>query len=138
MSTKPTAEQEAAAINMLHATFSRGKHTAGTASLVARLVAERDALANFKAYVHQRLDDAGVPIDPDSPHKAAGCRIGGRLDFVLAERDAARAELALTRCCICGCRLGVGITTPEGMAHPLCAPKYLAAPPGPAPAKENA
>lgn len=60
--------------------------------VVADLIAERDALAKFKAYVHQRLDEAGVPVDPDSPHKAAGCRIGGRLDFVLAERNAARAE----------------------------------------------
>jgi hypothetical protein len=38
----------------------------------------------FKAYVHRRLDEAGVPADPDSPHKAEGCRIGGRLDIVLS------------------------------------------------------
>jgi hypothetical protein len=44
---------------------------------------EVEALAKFKAYVHRRLDEAGVPADPDSPHKAEGCRIGGRLDFVL-------------------------------------------------------
>lgn len=46
------------------------------------------ALEQFKAYVHKRLDDAGVPVDPDSPHKAEGCRIGGRLDVVFAGRDA--------------------------------------------------
>jgi hypothetical protein len=40
------------------------------------------ALQAFKDYVHKRLDDAGVPVDPESPHKAAGCRIGGRLDEV--------------------------------------------------------
>lgn len=50
------------------------------------VVAERDALAKFKQYVHGRLDAAGVPADPDSPHKAEGCRIGGRLDIVLADR----------------------------------------------------
>lgn len=49
------------------------------------LVVDRDALAKFKAYVHQRLDDAGVPVDPESPHKAHGCRIGGRLDWLLAK-----------------------------------------------------
>lgn len=39
----------------------------------------------FKEYVHRRLDDAGIPIDPDSPHKEHGCRIGGRLDFILEQ-----------------------------------------------------
>lgn len=73
---------------------------------VASAEKERDALAKFKTYVHQRLDDAGVPVDPESPHKAAGCRIGGRLDYlfgliskgddsyaaIAAERDELRAE----------------------------------------------
>lgn len=45
---------------------------------------EIESLAKFKAYVHRRLDEAGVPVDPESPHKAYGCRIGGRLDIVLA------------------------------------------------------
>jgi len=39
-------------------------------------------LQKFKDYVHDRLDKMGIPIDPDSPHKEAGCRIGGRLDVV--------------------------------------------------------
>jgi hypothetical protein len=47
------------------------------------LLEELERLRGFKTYVHQRLDAAGVPVDPDSPHKAAGCRIGGRLDWVL-------------------------------------------------------
>jgi hypothetical protein len=42
-----------------------------------------EKLQAFKDYVHKRLDDAGVSVDPESPHKAAGCRIGGRLDIVL-------------------------------------------------------
>lgn len=51
---------------------------------LAKVTAERDKLKKFKEYVHARLDAAGVPTDPDSPHKAEGCRIGGRLDIVLA------------------------------------------------------
>lgn len=46
-----------------------------------RTIVER--LSRFKAYVHARLDDAGIPTDPESRHKAEGCRIGGRLDIVL-------------------------------------------------------
>lgn len=49
---------------------------------LAEAVAERDKLRKFKQYVHARLDAAGVPVDPDGPHKAEGCRIGGRLDSV--------------------------------------------------------
>jgi len=57
---------------------------------IADLRVSVDALSKFKAYVHQRLDEAGIPADPDSPHKAEGCRIGGRLDIALAKRkDAA-------------------------------------------------
>jgi hypothetical protein len=67
------------------------RHIPELIAKVDRLIAERDALAKFKAYVHRRLDEAGIPTDPDSPHKAEGCRIGGRLDVVFAERDALRA-----------------------------------------------
>lgn len=49
------------------------------------LRAERDRLQAFKDYAHKRLDDAGVPVDPESSHRAEGCRIGGRLDLVLAK-----------------------------------------------------
>ncbi len=51
---------------------------------VLKLTVERDKLQKFKDYVHARLDAAGVPTDPDSPHKAEGCRIGGRLDILIA------------------------------------------------------
>ncbi len=38
----------------------------------------------FKSYVHARLDAAGVPPDPEPEiTKATGCRIGGRLNWVL-------------------------------------------------------
>lgn len=33
------------------------------------------------------------PFDPESPHKAAGCRIGGRLDFVEQQNKAFREML---------------------------------------------
>jgi hypothetical protein len=57
---------------------------------LAAVTAERDALLRFKQYVHKRLDDAGVTVDPESAHKAEGCRIGGRLDEVLDERHKLR------------------------------------------------
>ncbi len=60
---------------------------------IAELTAERDKLLAFKTYVHKRLDDAGVSVDPESSHKAEGCRIGGRLDEVFAR--VAELEAAL-------------------------------------------
>lgn len=42
-----------------------------------------DGSDEFKAYVHNRLDEMGVPHSvPESEHDKAGCRIGGRLDWV--------------------------------------------------------
>lgn len=45
---------------------------------------EIDQLRAFKAYVHARLDAAGIPTHPDGEHSKAGCRIGDRLDIVVA------------------------------------------------------
>lgn len=39
---------------------------------------------NFKDYVHQRLDRAGIPHHPNGPHTLQGCRIGDRLDIALS------------------------------------------------------
>lgn len=39
-------------------------------------------LRKFKAYVHGRLDEMRIPVDPESIHQAVGCRVGGRLDVV--------------------------------------------------------
>lgn len=37
----------------------------------------------FKDYVHNRLDEMGVPADPEpEQNKLTGCRIDGRLNFV--------------------------------------------------------
>lgn len=39
---------------------------------------------DFKAYVHERLDQAGIPTHPDGEHSKEGCRVGDRLDLALA------------------------------------------------------
>ncbi len=59
------------------------------------LLAERNKLQAFKDYCHARLDAAGVPADPESAHKAEGCRIGGRLDVLIGGRDALLAACEL-------------------------------------------
>lgn len=56
------------------------------------LLAERDKLQALKTYTHDRLTAAGVTADPESPHRAEGCRIGGRLDEVFAVREKLEAE----------------------------------------------
>lgn len=61
---------------------------------IAEVEAERDKLQRFKDYVHARLDAAGVSTDPDSPHRAEGCRIGGRMDELIGQRDSLRAQMA--------------------------------------------
>jgi len=52
---------------------------------LATQAAETHALQAFKDYVHQRLDDAGIPTHPEGLHSAAGCRVGDRLDIALAQ-----------------------------------------------------
>lgn len=74
------------------------------ASLLGWPAAIRRALAAeaLKAWVHGWLDAQGVPADPDPEHTAqTGCRISGRLTWLLgritvaeAERDTAREVLA--------------------------------------------
>lgn len=44
-------------------------------------------LQRFKEYVHKRLDDAGIPVNPDGEHSKHGCRIGDRLDIALAAQQ---------------------------------------------------
>jgi hypothetical protein len=66
------------------------------AELEAALATERDRAAKgdaFKAWVHARLDQGGVPTHIDGPHSREGCRVGDRMDFVfdsLATERAAR------------------------------------------------
>lgn len=50
----------------------------------------------FKDYVHSRLDKMGVPHSvPTSEHDKAGCRIGGRLDYI-EHRLATHAPIPMT------------------------------------------
>lgn len=63
---------------------------------LARVEGERGKLQAFKDYVHKRLDEAGIPKEPNGEHSKAGCRVGDRLDIVLAaEAKAARVAEAL-------------------------------------------
>jgi hypothetical protein len=93
--------------------FERYKDASALAARLARDLAAANTRAEklqaFKDYVHKRLDDAGVPADPDSPHKAEGCRIGGRLDRVFSDLAAARAELNMLKA-----GLGAVTTGPSG------------------------
>jgi hypothetical protein len=75
---------------------------------VQRLHAEKDKALRFKEYVHRRLDYAGVPTDPPSPHRKHGCRIGGRLDWLLLERDAGDTLVEFVRQFRVGLALLVG------------------------------
>jgi hypothetical protein len=73
----------------------------GCFDLLAQAAAEADSLRArvdklqaFKDYVHQRLDAAGVPADPEADKNAEhGCRIEGRLNFVEATANSLRAQL---------------------------------------------
>ena len=47
-------------------------------------IAERDKLQAFKDWVHKYLDDHGVPHHPPGSHGAEGCRIGDRMDWLMA------------------------------------------------------
>lgn len=53
---------------------------------------ERDKLQAFKDWVHNYLDAHGVPHHPPGPHGAEGCRIGDRMDWLMGQLAAARAE----------------------------------------------
>jgi len=81
------------------------------------LKADRDKLQKFKDYVHARLDAAGVPTDPDSPHKAEGCRIGGRLDVLIGARDELLAALKAARHCVALCTANKITQSAKGIKH---------------------
>ena len=44
-------------------------------------------LQAFKDWAHAYLDRHGVPHHPAGPHGAEGCRIGDRMDWLMAQRD---------------------------------------------------
>lgn len=48
---------------------------------------ELEKLRAFKAFVHRKLDEEGVPTDPPGEHRDAGCRIGQRLEFLFDREE---------------------------------------------------
>lgn len=61
------------------------KHIDGAVRVAAEANADVLKLQSFKDYVHERLDDAGIPTHPDGEHSKAGCRVGDRLDIALEQ-----------------------------------------------------
>lgn len=55
---------------------------------------ERDKLQAFKDWVHSYLDTHGVPHHPPGTHGAEGCRIGDRMDWLMAQLAASRKRIA--------------------------------------------
>lgn len=76
-------ERWAADIRKMNGASVDADHADNTARLLRSLQDSVEAGQRFKAYVHERLDEAGVSTHPEGPHSAAGCRVGDRLDEVL-------------------------------------------------------
>lgn len=52
----------------------------------------------FKIWVHQYLDNHGVPAHPPGIHGAAGCRIGDRLDWLMNKLKEAERRVSELVC----------------------------------------
>lgn len=59
---------------------------------LADMTEQRDKLQAFKDWVHSYLDAHGVPHHPPGTHGAEGCRIGDRMDWLMARLRAAESE----------------------------------------------
>lgn len=60
---------------------------------LANEVVRRNKLQAFKDWVHNWLDKAGVPHDPDQErNKITGCRVGGRLEWLMTKLKEAETE----------------------------------------------
>lgn len=81
----PNHDAARTTVNLAHLTETivRGGPADGGTTLAEKIEHALNADADFKAYVHKRLDEAGVPTNPE-PAKTAetGCRIGPRLDWL--------------------------------------------------------
>ncbi len=64
-----------------------------TVDLMMQAKAEREKLQAFKTFVHARLDAMEVPADPPGKHRDEGCRVGQRLAWLEAEREAVFSDL---------------------------------------------
>lgn len=69
-------------VNLAHLTEAilRGGPTHGAGASIP--TPDNPAADAFKAYVHKRLDEMGVPTHIDGPHSKEGCRVGDRLDWL--------------------------------------------------------
>jgi hypothetical protein len=105
MDTKPTEADLAIDLNRLLADcatttlipwwFARDKMPAEAMAVLCRRALAAEA---FKRWVHAWLDGAGVPHDPDPEHTAEhGCRISGRMRYLLDRAVAAEADVAQLR-----------------------------------------
>jgi hypothetical protein len=61
---------------------------------IKQLAADVDKLQKFKDWVHGYLDSKGVPHHPPGTHGAEGCRIGDRIDWMLARTAELEETLA--------------------------------------------
>ena len=57
-----------------------------------RAVERAESAEKFKRWVHEYIDAHGVPHHPPGVHGAEGCRIGDRMDWLMAKLTAAEKE----------------------------------------------
>lgn len=120
-----TAEHRYLALSQAIGTLHQ--HTRGTVAediwalftaFSARVLAELSAARRFKAYVHARLDAAGV--DPHAEQNTInGCRIGARLDDLIRAAQSARATQPASP--VGDAAEGLGIDDNEALARRLAA-----------------
>lgn len=65
---------------------------------LAQVEQKAESLQAFKDWVHKYLDDHGVPYHPPGPHGAEGCRIGDRMDWLMAKLAAAENKIREQAC----------------------------------------
>jgi hypothetical protein len=63
-----------------------------------RQIERGDKLQAFKDWVHGYLDGKGVPHHPPGTHGAEGCRIGDRMDWLVALIGGSPADYVCERC----------------------------------------
>ncbi len=63
------------------------------AGIIKNLKDDLEKAQGFKTYVHNRLDQAGVP-EFQEQNATTGCRIGARLDYLLPARNQTPSAVA--------------------------------------------
>lgn len=93
--TQRLDDEEQANRNSFHAWKARADTALNGAE---EQMARADKAEAFKKWVHEFLDGIGVPHDPDPQSNASsGCRIGGRLRWLVQRADAAEAACGRMR-----------------------------------------